>query len=66
MEPEKNKTGIITKLIATSYEIICDTERRPPNNAYFELLLQPANKIVYTPIDDIIKIYKRLRLKSTK
>ena len=45
-DPERNKIGTIIKLIATSYETICETERNPPNNAYFELLLQPANKIV--------------------
>ena len=44
-DPAKSIIGIIIKLIETSYEIICETERRAPNNAYLELLAQPANKI---------------------
>jgi hypothetical protein len=38
-------TGKIIKLIETSYEIICETERKDPMSAYLELLDQPDNKI---------------------
>ena len=44
---------MIIKLIDTSYEIICETERRAPNNAYLELLAQPAKSIPYTLHDEI-------------
>lgn len=44
-ELENSIIGIIIKLILTSYEIICETDRNEPNKAYFELELQPDNKI---------------------
>ena len=34
--------GNSNKAIETSYDIICAAERKPPKNAYFELLDQPA------------------------
>jgi hypothetical protein len=37
--------GRIIKLMDTSYEIICDTERNAPIKAYFELLAQPDKRI---------------------
>ena len=65
-EPENKIIGRIIKLIETSYEIICDTERKPPNKAYLELLDQPAKSIPYTPNAEITKINKRLKEKSNK
>jgi hypothetical protein len=44
-ELENNIIGIIIRLILTSYEIICETDRNEPNKAYLELELQPDNKI---------------------
>jgi hypothetical protein len=44
-EPANKITGIIIKFIDTSYEIICETERKLPINAYFELLAQPDKRI---------------------
>lgn len=41
-EPAIKITGRITKLIETSYEIICAADRSAPKNAYLELLAQPA------------------------
>lgn len=46
-EPDKITIGRITKLIATSYEIICAAERSAPINAYLELLDHPARIILY-------------------
>ena len=41
-DPAIKMTGIKTKLIETSYEIICAADRKAPRNAYFELLAHPA------------------------
>jgi len=41
-DPAQSITGKTTKLIATSYEIICAADRNAPKNAYFELLAHPA------------------------
>ena len=53
-EPASKIIGKITKLIATSYEIICAADRKAPKKAYFELLDQPAIIIPYTFSDDIL------------
>ena len=45
-------TGNNNKVIDTSYEIICAAERKLPKNAYFELLVQPAPIIPYTPKEE--------------
>jgi hypothetical protein len=47
-DPAMKITGINTRLIETSYEIICAAERRAPRKAYLELLAQPAIIIPYT------------------
>lgn len=46
-EPDRITIGKITKLIATSYEIICAADRNAPMKAYFELLDHPARIILY-------------------
>lgn len=40
-DPIHKTTIIKIKLIETSYETICAADRKPPNNAYLELLDQP-------------------------
>jgi hypothetical protein len=47
-EPAIKITGIRTRLIETSYEIICAADRSAPRNAYLELLAHPAIMIPYT------------------
>jgi hypothetical protein len=46
--------------ILTSYEMVCATPRKAPNNAYFELDLHPAKKVVYTFILETHRKYKIL------
>jgi hypothetical protein len=41
-DPAIKITGIKTKLMETSYEIICAADRSAPKKAYLELLAQPA------------------------
>jgi hypothetical protein len=41
-DPDIKITGSNTKLIATSYEIICAADLNAPKKAYLELLAQPA------------------------
>jgi len=45
-------TGNKSKAIETSYDISCAADLKPPKKAYFELLVQPAPIIAYTPKDD--------------
>ena len=48
----------------TSYEILCAAERRPPRNAYFELLDHPALITECTLREEIAKIYRSPSRKS--
>ena len=41
-DPAIAMTGRSTRLMDTSYEIICAADRSAPRNAYLELLAQPA------------------------
>jgi len=49
-----------------SYLIICAVLRKDPKKAYLELALHPANKIPYTPTDDIANEYKIPKEKSDR
>ena len=50
------KTATSERPIATSYEITCALERRPPSNGYVEPEDQPARTTPYTPIEVTAKI----------
>jgi len=50
----------------TSYEILCAAERRPPRNAYFELLDHPALITECTLSEEIAKRKSRPSRKSTR
>src|SRR5947208_10006196 len=52
MVPAVMKTATIDRPIATSYEIICALDRRPPSSGYVEPDAQPASTTPYTPIDE--------------
>src|SRR3982750_4086925 len=50
--PAVMKTATMLRPIATSYEIICAAERRPPSSGYVEPDAQPASTTPYTAIDE--------------
>src|SRR5580765_3487868 len=54
-EPASSSTPIVESPIASSYEIICAAERRPPSRAYLLFEDQPASVIEYTPRLDIAR-----------
>jgi hypothetical protein len=53
-------TRVVIKIndIDTSYEMVCATPRRAPNNAYLELEHHPERKVAYTFILDTHKKYR--------
>src|SRR3990170_1763532 len=51
MVPAVMKTATMDRPIATSYEIICALDRRPPSSGYVEPDAQPARTMPYTPTD---------------
>src|SRR4051794_21003590 len=50
--PAVMNTATMDRPIATSYEIICALERRPPSNGYVDPDAQPASTTPYTAIDE--------------
>src|SRR3954452_12854336 len=52
IEPAVMKTATMDRPIATSYEIICALERRPPSSGYVEPDAQPASTTPYTAIEE--------------
>src|ERR687884_1120132 len=50
--PAVMKTATMDRPIATSYEIICALERRPPSSGYVEPDAQPASTTPYTLIEE--------------
>src|SRR5919107_3850452 len=52
MVPAVMKTATMDRPIATSYEIICALDRRPPSSGYVEPDAQPASTTPYTAIDE--------------
>src|SRR2546430_776705 len=46
------KTATMDRPMATSYEIICALDRRPPSNGYVEPDAHPPSTTPYTPIDE--------------
>src|ERR1700712_1182 len=52
IEPEVMNTATIDRPIATSYEIICALDRRPPSSGYVEPEAQPASTTPYTLIEE--------------
>src|SRR4051794_4103996 len=52
IDPAVMKTATIDRPMATSYEIICALDRRPPSNGYVEPDAQPASTTPYTLIDE--------------
>src|SRR5688572_22993345 len=52
MVPAVMKTATMDRPIATSYEIICAAERRPPSSGYVEPDAQPASTTPYTAIEE--------------
>src|SRR3954447_21499932 len=52
MVPAVMKTATMDRPIATSYEIICALERRPPSSGYVEPDAQPASTTPYTAIEE--------------
>src|SRR3954471_17183855 len=52
IDPAVRNTATMDRPIATSYEIICALDRRPPSRGYDETEAQPACTAPYTPIDE--------------
>src|SRR5689334_24320234 len=50
--PAVMNTATMERPIATSYEIICALDRRPPSSGYVEPDAQPASTTPYTAIDE--------------
>ena len=57
-DPAQTQTFTIINPIEISYEIICAAERKPPKNAYLELLDQPEKIIPYTEKEETANKYK--------
>src|SRR5262252_5610167 len=62
--PDLSSTGTVERPIASSYEIICADDRRPPSNAYLLLDAQPPSVIAYTPRLDMARNKSRPTLMS--
>src|SRR5918997_3653525 len=50
--PAVMNTATMDRPIATSYEIICALDRRPPSSGYVEPEAQPASTTPYTAMDE--------------
>src|SRR5215475_11220098 len=48
--PAVRNTATIDRPIATSYEITCAADRRPPSSGYVDPEAYPARTMPYTPI----------------
>src|SRR5689334_19983942 len=53
--PERSSTGIVESPIASSYEIICADDLKPPSSAYLLFDDQPPSVIAYTPRLDMAR-----------
>lgn len=64
-DPDRISRETSVAPLETSYEILWAAERRPPRNAYFELLDQPALITEWTEREEIAKRYSLPSRKST-